>query len=116
MNLSFNSSKSCISSIQQSSLLLPSRLFELWFAPKILPLGKMQSSLLLPSLIRTLAAPKILRLGIIKPLVCFCARLFVSLVSPKILPLGKMQSSLLLPSLIRIFDSVLDTSASAMLK
>ncbi|MBD9301396.1 MAG: hypothetical protein EGS50_03690 [Alistipes senegalensis] len=31
--------------------------------PKILPLGKMQVNLLLPSLIRTLASPKILRLG-----------------------------------------------------
>ncbi len=53
--------------------------------------GKMQINLLLRSLIRILA-------------------------SPKILSLGKMQASLLLPSLIRIFDSVLDTFASAMLK
>ncbi len=42
--------------------------------------------------------------------------LFVFLTLPKILSLGKMQASLLLPSLIRIFDSVLDTFASAMLK
>ena len=46
----------------------------------------------------------------------FVLGLFVSLASPKILPLGKMQASLLLPSLNRIFDSVLDTFASAMLK
>ena len=46
----------------------------------------------------------------------FVLDLFVSLASPKILSLGKMQASLLLPSLIRIFDSVLDTFASAMLK
>ena len=75
-----------------------------------------QARLLLPSLIRTLASPKILRLGIIKPSVCFCARLFVHWLAPKILSLGKMQASLLLPSLIRIFGSALDTSASGMLK
>ncbi len=46
----------------------------------------------------------------------FVLDLFVFWLCPRYSPLGKMQASLLLPSLIRIFDSVLDTSASAMLK
>jgi hypothetical protein len=78
------------------------RYFRILAAPEILPPGKIRVNLFLPSPIpvfdfvedtaprhnqafgllllstfRTLAASKILRLGIIKPLACFCSQLFV---------------------------------------
>ncbi len=83
------------------SLFLPS-LIRTLASPKILPLGNAQINLALPSLIRTLASPKILPLG--NAQINFALpSLIRTLASPKILPLGNAQINLALPSLIRIF-------------
>jgi len=94
-----------------------SRIFFVSLAlPKILSFGKLQTRLHLPSLIRTLTASKILLLGNAQ----------INLALPSLIRIfGFTQDTpsrhnqtfgLLLRSTFRIFDSVLDTSASAMLK
>ncbi|WP_301186894.1 hypothetical protein, partial [uncultured Alistipes sp.] len=72
-------------------------------ASKILPLGKTQASLLLPSLIRIFGFAQDTSPRQIANKFAFALGLFVSLTASKILPLGKKQAYLFLPSLIRIF-------------